>query len=98
MTRVERGPRSAVSAQHYQRPCQTENRHCDKYHSVGWHVRQKLDHLPAPLQSRRRQKKNTAIASTFQREDREKGSVAICSTKLNEEMRVTRAALKRDPA
>jgi hypothetical protein len=68
------GPRSAISSQHYQRPCQTENRHCDKYHSGGWHVRQKIEHLPAPLRSRRRQNKNIAIASMFQ-ESREKALV-----------------------
>jgi hypothetical protein len=29
----------------------------DKYHRVGWHVCQKVDHLPSPLQSRQRQEK-----------------------------------------
>jgi len=32
--------------QHYQRCRQTQNCHCEKYHRVGRHVCQKLDHLP----------------------------------------------------
>jgi hypothetical protein len=78
---------SAVSSQHYQRSCQTENRHCDKYHSVGWHVRQKIDHLPAPLQSRRRQNKEhrklrACSNETARRQRRD--------LRMNEDARVTR--------
>ena len=35
-------------SQHYKHCRQTQYCHCDKYHSVGWHVRQKIEHLPAP--------------------------------------------------
>ena len=44
-------------SQHYQRSCQTQNCHCDKYHRVGWHVCQKIDHLalqPAVPNAKRR--------------------------------------------
>jgi hypothetical protein len=33
-------------SQHYQHCRQTQNCHCEKYHRVGRHLCQKLDHLP----------------------------------------------------
>jgi hypothetical protein len=63
-------------SQGYQRSHQTQNCQCDKYHRVGWHVCQKIDHLALPTAMGQRQKKNTAIASMFQ-QDRENGDAAI---------------------
>src|SRR6516165_1313110 len=57
---------------------QTQNCHCEKYFRVGRHPCQKIDHLALPSAVGQRQKKNTAIASTFQR-DRENGDAAICA-------------------
>jgi hypothetical protein len=74
---------SAISSQDYQR---SENRHCDKYHSAGWHLCQKIDHLPAPLQSRRRQKKNTANCEHVPMGPRRQR----CDLRMNEDTRVTR--------
>jgi hypothetical protein len=43
-----RGPLQHLDqpSQHYQHCRQTKNCHCEKYHRVGRHVCQKLDHLP----------------------------------------------------
>jgi hypothetical protein len=47
------GPGTAAAAldqpsQRYQHCRQSQNYHCDKYHRVGWHVCQKIDHLALP--------------------------------------------------
>jgi hypothetical protein len=64
-------------SQHYQHCRQTENCHCDKYHSVDWHVRQKLDHLLSPLQSPNARRRTPKIASMFQRRPRKGGAADV---------------------
>jgi len=66
-------------SQRHQRCRQTQNCHYEKYFRLGRHLCQKLDHLPPPLQSRQRQKKNTAIASNHSKGNREKAALAICA-------------------
>jgi hypothetical protein len=44
---------SLGASQRYQDGRQAQNCYCDKYHSVDWHVRQKLDHLRASATPRR---------------------------------------------
>jgi hypothetical protein len=65
-------------SQYYQHCRQTENCHCDKYHSVGWHVRQKLDHLLSPLQSPNARRTTPKIAS-MTKGDREKAALLMCA-------------------
>jgi hypothetical protein len=49
------------SSQRYQDCRQTHNCHCDKYHRVGWHVCQKVDHLLSPLQSPNTRKRTSQL-------------------------------------
>jgi hypothetical protein len=65
-------------SQRYQHCRQSQNYHCDKYHRVGWHGVPKTRSSRSTACSAQRQKKNTAIASTFQREH-ENGDAAICA-------------------
>jgi hypothetical protein len=54
-------------SQHYQHCRQTQNCHCEKYHRVGRHLCQKLDHLPPPSDLGRSigvQKRSVRVGST----------------------------------
>jgi len=45
---------SLGACQRYQDGRQAQNCHCDKYHSVDWHVRQKLGHLRASANAQKK--------------------------------------------